>query len=288
MGAARLNVQGLARRDKKLMQCILPEEGMQTVSIDLSAGEPTVTAHFSRDKNYRYATFDGVGKAPYWDGPTLMIDDIYLQTMSVSPVGSSKIIEAWNTTWRGNSFVEQWLTDSEVIKTALKKERQFHKIGCLGFGYGMGAKKFVASAYNAGYIITLRDSKLFYDRYWALYSDVRKLADLLGAKIKRDGYVVNPFGYRLTPPPHKAFNYFIQSSVSGIMHVYCAKLFAIAPYAVFRTVIHDEVVADCPIGRLEEFRTARDRATDSLNADLKWSVNIRTGFAPGKNWYEAK
>jgi len=62
----KLNVQGLARKEPLLLKCILPDTGNVLVSIDLSAGEPTVTSEFSRDKNYIYATFEGVGKTPFY------------------------------------------------------------------------------------------------------------------------------------------------------------------------------------------------------------------------------
>lgn len=270
------------------MSCILPEPGYVTVSIDLSAGEPTVTAHFSQDPRYRYASFDGVGKAPYYDGSVLMISDIYLMAMSISPIGSVRMMELFHSEFGGVPFAEQWLIDADVCKAPIKKERDFHKMACLGWGYGMGPKKFVKQAYDKGYSISLKDSSGFHKAYWRLFAGVRTFADKLAKAVELRGYIVNPFGYRLTPPPHKAYNYYIQSSVSGIMHVFCAKLFTIAPYAVFRAVIHDEVVADVPEDRIEDFRRARDLATDSLNEDLGWSVAVRTGYVTGKTWYEAK
>lgn len=288
----KLNAQGLARRDKGLMSCILSGKDKTTVSIDLSAGEPSVTSHFSQDRNYLYACFEGVGKVPKYRGGILQIDDIYLMTMSVSPIGADKMREAFNAKWPAGSFQDQWMVDPEVIKTALKRDRQIHKILALGLGYGMGAKKMVKQMYDQGYILELKNAKAFHRAYWALFSGVKKFSEMLSNRIERDGYLINPFGYRLTPEPHKAFNYFIQSSVSGIMHVFTAKLMAAAPDAEFITCVHDELLIDVPNGEdgkgLERFRQAKDRATDSLNEDLNWSVKIRTGFAPGKNWYEAK
>lgn len=270
------------------MSCILPDPGFVTVSMDLAAGEPSCTAHFSRDVRYRYATIDGVGKAPFYDGGVLMIDDIYLMVMSVSPMGKNLMREMFDRRWEGRTFVEQWRVDPEVIKSALKKQRQFHKILALGLGYGMGAAKMCKSAFEAGYDLDLPTAKQFFRAYWNLFSGVKRLADRLAAQIEQDGYIVNPFGYRLSPPPRKAFNYYIQSSVSGIMHVFVAKLMAIAPYAHFITVIHDELVADCPVDMVDEFRQAALFATQSLNDDLGWTVNIRTGFVAGRNWLEAK
>jgi hypothetical protein len=271
------------------MRCILPDPEYVTVSMDLAAGEPTVTAHFSGDKNYRYATIDGIGKAPFYDGPVLMIDDIYLMVASVSPLGRDVIWDTYHNYCFGDrTFVEQWLTDPEVVKTHLKKLRQFHKILCLGIGYSMGPRKCCKTAYENGFDLDFPTSKAFHRAYWRLFSGVKRLSDRLAQQVELEGCIVNPFGYRLTPEPRKAFNYFIQSSVSGIMHVFVAKLMATAPYAKFVTVIHDELVAECPVDRLDDFRRAKDVATDSLNEDLGWSVNIRTGFVAGGSWYEAK
>jgi DNA polymerase I-like protein with 3'-5' exonuclease and polymerase domains len=286
---ARLNVQGLARRDAGLMSCIGAEPGRTLVSIDLSAGEPTVTAHYSRDPNYCYATFDGVGQRPFYRDGILMIDDIYVMCMSVSPIGAQIIRDMFEQQlFDGRSFADQWVTDSDVIKSAIKVQRNLHKMLALALGYGMGPKKMVKQCKDSGYDLDIKTAEKFYAAYWSLFAGVRRLADQLAYRIKRDGHIVNAFGYRLTPPPHKAFNYLIQSSVSGIMHVYNAKLFALAPYANFVTVIHDELLCDVPTDMLDQFRIDRQAACDSLNADLNWTTKVRVGFAYGTNWYEAK
>jgi hypothetical protein len=286
--SAKLNVQGLARRDAGLMKCILPDDGYTTVSIDLSAGEPTVTGHFSQDKNYLYATYAGVGKRPYWDSGILMCDDIYLMVMSVSPIGARFVQEAWQKSWPAGSFADQWVADSDVIKKALAEQRKIHKILALGLGYGMGAQKMCKQMYDQGFHLDLKTAKAFKRMYWQLFAGVKTFGDKLSLQIERKGYIVNPFGYRLTPDKHKGFNYFIQSSVSGIMHVFGAKLFTPAPWIIFDTCIHDEFVIQVPTDRLEEAKQIKDLATQSLNDDLKWSVNIRTGWAPGQDWYTAK
>lgn len=271
------------------MNCMVPDEGMTIVGIDLVAAEPSITANFSRDPNYRFATVDGVGSAPFYRDGVLMIDDMYLQVMSVSPLGAAKMREAFDADWNGLTFAQQWVKDAEVIKGALKKHRQVHKILCLALSYGMQPKKMVKSMYDAGHQITLQQAKDFYAAYWELYKGVAKFSKRLSRQLEIDGYIINPFGYRLTPEPRLGFNYFIQSSVSGAIHVYTAKLFAAAPYAEFLTIIHDEILAEVPTEKVEEFRIAAQRATDSLNEDLNWDVKIRTGFAPSAiSWYHAK
>ena len=285
---ARLNIQATARRDSGLMSSLIPSPGCVFVSSDASAGEPTVTTHYSGDKNYYDACFGMVGKAPFYDGLVLKIDDIYLTTMSVSPIGAEDMREAFHSRYGSVTFSEQWMIDSEVIKKQLKNQRTFHKILALGLGYGMGPKKMVKSAYEKGYQLEFNQAKAFFKAYWSLFSGVRALSERLAEQVEQDGYLVNQFGYRMTPDPHKAFNYLIQSTVSGIMHVFCAKVFSIAPYAKFVTVIHDELIAEIPKDRIDDFRLVIQQATDSLNDDLKWSVRMRFGFAVGSNLYEAK
>lgn len=288
---AKLNVQGLARRDVGLMSAIIPNTGNIVVSCDLSAGEPTCTTHYSQDKNYYDATFGMVGKDPFYsqDG-VLKIDDVYLTVMSVSPIGAKVLKDVVHNTYDGASFAEMWRKDPEFFtKKLLKRERQLHKILTLGLSYSMGPRKLVKSAYDAGHVLPLSTAKQFYDAHWQLFSGVQSFGKRLEAAFKQHGYLVNDFGYRLIPDAdYKCLNYFIQSSVSGIMHVLCEKFFSLCDFADFITIIHDEVIMEVPENRLAEAKEIMKRAEHSLNTDLGWSVRIRVGWAEGKNWYEAK
>lgn len=270
------------------MTCILPEPGYTIVSLDLVSGEPTATAHYSKDIHYLYATVTGVGKAPFYKNNLLFIDDVYLMVMSVSPIGAARMRKAfYEDRFEGLTFVEAWLKDPEIIKKALKKERAVHKMLCLALGYGCGPAKMVKQCYENGFELSLEEARAFFKAYWALFSGIKRFADALEARFKRVGYLVNQFGYRLVPDkPFKAFNYYIQSTISGILHVFCWKLFTIAPWARMLTVIHDELMVEVPTERLAEFRQLSQQATDSLNADLKWIVPVRTGFMFGQSWFD--
>lgn len=286
---ARLNVQGLARRDKEFMSCLLATPNTVVISSDLGAGEPTVTAHFSQDVNYRYATFDGVGHAPFWLDNVLMIDDIYIMSMSKSPVGREQLLRAWNKDYNGMTFAEQWLKDKDVIaKKELKFERELHKTLALGIGYGMGAPKMVRTAHDKGFKITHSQAKAFINSYWSLFPSVKAFSDRLGLLIKKQGYMVNSFGYRLVPKSHKSFNYLIQSSVSGLMHLILAKVFEICPDLIFITVIHDELLLEVDIAKVDQAKAAMDKAVEWVNKELNWTTKVRVGWVVGNNWYEAK
>jgi hypothetical protein len=288
----KLNPQGLARRAPELMKCLPAPKGYTYASTDLGAGEPTVTAHFTQDPMYRYAAFEGVGKAPYYKNNVLMIDDIYLMAMSVSPIGRLKMWEIFNETYDGLTFAERWLDpedpDHEWAKSLIGAQRKLHKMLALALGYGMGPKKMVKQAREAGYTISDEEAREFYNAYWKLFKKIRKFADKLGNMITNKGFIVNPFGYRLVPEPHKGYNYFIQSTVSGLMHEYRRKMAHFAPYAIYGALIHDEFLYIVPDDMLEQFRIDKGKAVDALNQDLKWSVNIRAGLVYGKTLYEAK
>jgi hypothetical protein len=306
MSEARLNVQGLARTDSGinslpgLCSYILPDEGCVFVSQDLSAGEPSVTAHYSRDEMYRYATLDGVGKAPYWKDGRLYIDDIYLMVAASTPIGRPEIEAAWQKDWGGQSFAEQWLADPEVVKKHLGKTRKLHKTCALALGYGMGAHKMQKQVLEQfGVELTEEQCRGIHRGYWDTFSGVRIFSSKCQDEAKKRGYIINAFGYRITfnnsgergkDTTHKAYNYLIQSSVSGMMHIYTMFLFeeAVGLGARLTCVIHDEIVCQVPEANLEAFRAAKERAVTRLNTYLNWTVPIRVGFTPGKTFFDAK
>ena len=289
MAEAKLNIQAMARQDEGLMSCLLSDEGYTTVSVDLSAGEPTVMSHYSNDKNYRYAAFDGVGKKPFFNAKgLLMIDDIYLMLASINPVSSNKIKEVFEANYDGISGFDKWSQDSDYIKKLIKKERGINKICALGIGYSMGPRKLVSSCYDKGFVISFEQAKVVHHAYWnTLFPDVAKLRDYLAIQTKQKGFLVNPFGFRIIPEPHKALNYFIQSSVNGIMDILLIKLLDKAPYIKFRTIVHDELIIDIPETLIREAQTAMNESVKELNKMLNWSVNVRTGWVEGRNYFEA-
>lgn len=291
-GSGGLNVQAMSRREILLMGGIVADPGHILVSKDLKSGEPSVIAHFSQDPYYRAAILDMVGKPPYYDhNEVLMIDDIYLMGMSVSPLGKIKLKGIFdNYRFNGKGFAEQWVLDPDKItKGVLKRDREMHKALILGVGYEMGAKKMVESSFEKGFTVSLKESKAFIDSWWRLMADVNKLRQQYQYYAKKNGHFVNYFGYRLVPDkPHKAFNYKIQSSVSGLINVLCIKFFSICPEAQFLAIIHDEIIYQVPQIKLAETNEKFDMALKSLNEDLGWTVEIRTGHAEGADFYEAK
>lgn len=278
-----VNLLALARRDQAFMSTWLPDPGYTFVSCDFTSLEPCITAHFSGDKFYKYATYDGVGKRPWFhENGTLMIDDIYLMTASSMP-GVSDTIVAF---FRNGGNCDQWVIDSEPIKgnKLIKPIRSKAKTACLGFGYGMAARKFVKQSYEAGMNVTLEEARGMYKAYWNLFQGVQTLSKKLEALVKKNGSLINPMGYRLTPEPHKAFNAFVQSTASGVLDLLCSTFFTSAPKAKFVAMIHDEVVFQVPKDSIEECRQVMNKSVIELNQTLGWSVDMRLGWCEANSF----
>lgn len=289
MRERKLNAQGMSRREQRLMECMVADHGYTYVSVDLASGEPTVTSHFSGDRFYNLANFGMIGQDPRWENGVLLIDDIYLMTASVSPLGREIIENAFMNGVNNRPFIQAWRENAEAVKDVLKETRKVHKIIALALAYGLGPKGMVGHAAKHGYKLSLKVAKEFYEAYWGLFKDVRVLGKRLEAQWRAKGYLVNPFGYRLVPTEeYKCLNYFIQSTVSGIMNALMAKFFAICPDALFVSVIHDEVIFQIPTERVEVAKELMGMAVADLNQDLGWTVNVRSGWAPGRDLYTAK
>jgi DNA polymerase I-like protein with 3'-5' exonuclease and polymerase domains len=288
-GEGGVNGQGLARRDYGLMSTLLAPPGKFLFSVDLSAGEPSLITHFSGDKLYRAATFDMVGKKPYMENGILMIGDIYLMVGSVSPF-AKELLDAWKYgVYEGRTFAEQWELDPEVITKSLKKFRSFVKMICLALGYGLGPKRMITHAQKFGFVITIEEARAFYRAYWDLFGGVREFGKKLEAEFKRKGYLYNAFGYRLVPAAgYKSLNYFIQSGVSGLMNLINMELFTPDAPCEFVGLIHDEDLGQADEGTQPIVLDFKNKVMENVNATLGWDVTIRTGWATGSNFYEAK
>lgn len=285
----RVNLPALSRRDAPFMSTWKADPGHVFISSDFTSLEPSITASFGEDPNYRYATFEGIGKEPYVNHEgILMIDDIYLMTASVFP-GIGPKVRAYFSDPINQA---NWLKDPEIGKKALAKERKVSKPACLGFSYGMGPKKFKASAYDAGMDISASDCKAMYNGYWEIFAGIRGLVKALEQTMDNQKSIVNPFGYRLTTEPHKAFNAVIQSSASGVMDVHCLKFFQrLSDMCItwkFVALVHDEIIFQVPEDRIEEAKLIQDQCVVELNQDLGWPIPMRLGWAIAKTFAEIK
>jgi len=285
-----LNPQGISRKEKTLMQSILADPDHVFCSSDIVSAEPSITAHYSQDTNYRLATVDMVGKRPYYDKSNLLVvDDIYLMLASVYPEWAATVREVFNETYDGMRGFDKWMEDSEFIKHILKRVRGPAKSLGLGIGYGLGPKNMILFAAENGFEMSLAETRAFFKLYWDTFPRVRLLAKKLEKMYKEKGYIQNEFGFCLYPSDaYKCLNYLIQSSVTGLMHVLKGLYFNRNPWIDFVLIMHDELVFQVPEHRQEEAKRIYFECVDELNKMLGWSVQMRFGWNTGKTLYECK
>ncbi len=284
----KVNLPALARKHKKFMSCFQARPGNVFVSQDVVSLEPVITAEFSKDPLYKYAAYAGIGKKPEYRNGLLMIDDIYCMVGSFLPHTKDAMARHFE---RG--LFNNWenLTDDErdPVKDSCKKDaRNPAKTAALGLGYGMGAPKLAKTSAEAGFPITLEVARAVKDTYWATFAGLANLRDYLSWEIKKKGAVINPFGYRLTPEPHKAFNAYIQSSASGVLDVYGRFMLHEKSPIKFVALIHDELIFEIPESFLDEFKFRGQESVKDLNDALGWECPIRLGTKVAKTFAEVK
>lgn len=283
MKKRRLNIQALSIKEPRVVSNIIAEPGRVFIGEDLVSAEPMVTAILSNDFYYRYAVYDGIGRKPFYKGDILMISDIYIMYASVCPVTASKVKAVFNA--------DEWMKDPEAVKKKLKAERSLCKVVVLSAGYGVGKEKLATIFRENGYHLSKLEVAAAWDAYWGLFDGIRQTIRKLTKKLQDEGYLINLFGYRVAPPNDKdAFNYVCQSSVSGLMNYFMMLKFKHGTHLNqrFITCIHDCLITELPENMVEESKRVTEIALKELNAELEWSIPVRTDFNVSKDFYGLK
>jgi hypothetical protein len=281
------NILALARRDE-IMSYLKPDPGYVLVSSDGCSCEPTVTAALSGDSLYTYAALTGIGQPLKYSGDILMIPDIYTMTMSVSPAGKDFLRNHIDSVGGIEKFSQMYLTDQEAAMKPLKKMRTLFKVVVLASTYGAQPKRIYKILTEAGEDVTQDQCQAIWEAFWGLFAGVAALKKRCERLVKRQGYLVNPFGYRQTPNPRDAFNALIQSSVNPIITLYENYLMEQNPDYIYVVRVHDEAIFQVPIDKVDGIKQAIFDAEERVNQDIQWPVRLRFGMAIGNNFLEAK
>lgn len=284
-----LNIPAMARGDERLMKTLVAPDGHEFVGRDVKSLEPSVTAEFSRDPMYTYATQTGVGKKPYWDDRLniLMVDDIYQMYGSKT----SFMGQAYKSAWVNNDFFNLWMEDSDAVKESelIKPHRKFSKVIVLGVERGMGARKLKDQAKEkAQKDISLQIARTAIKEFWEIFEGVKALKDKLSHIATVHGAFTTPLGFRVPCDDYKAYPFFTQAVGNDVIMLYREYYMELAPWSHPITPIHDELVTWRPIDKREQDQAAHQEALNRVNETLKWDTPIRMTESYGKTFWSLK
>ena len=180
-----------------LMNAFKMDKGFVGVHADLDAIEPCLIAEFSKDPTLLKVHKDGLG-------------DVYLDLALRLFPDNKELMELYNPN----------IPCPGSVKDKLKKIRDVCKIVHLAIGYTGTDFTIYKNVNKAGYKITKQGSKVFVQKYWALFDKVREFEFKLKKLSKKKGYLRNIIGRVLRIPKKQekdTLNRFIQSGGHDIL-----------------------------------------------------------------------
>ncbi len=176
------------------------------------------------------------------------------------------------------------------IEEVTDNERFIAKSINFGLAYGMGA-----TALSKRLDVSKEEAQSLMDKYFGVYSKVKKYIYQHQQEVSTRGYVVNMFGRRrrmVNGDYHKAFNALIQSMATDICKIQMVKLAEQLPETVKMVLqVHDEILFEVPI---QEAEVVLEKIVSIMETPVKgldgkeFSVPIKVDAKIASNWADAK
>lgn len=210
--------------------------------------------------------------------------------------GDKKLIEAYNREADIHS-----ITASEVFHVPFEEVtgQMRRNAKAVNFGIIYGISSFGLSQDLS---ISVKEAKVFIERYFETYPGVKEFVDSLVAGAKERGYVTTMFGRR-RPVPELSSGNFMQRSfgervaMNAPIQGTAADIMKIAMINVLRRLkseglksrmilqVHDELLIETAVNE-------KDRVCALLTEEMEkaavLSVALKASLSTGSNWYEAK
>jgi hypothetical protein len=265
---------------------IVADEGNVLISQDLAGAEPNLLLNYSDDQTLYSILYNLKGVKPYWDRGVLMTDNLYVTTMSSTPL-LGPLLETLGENW-----ATLWVTDQDTAKTQIGGVYPTCKASCLALLYGMQKARLSRQLAEVGVIMTDAEVANIYNGFWDSLPAVKALRDFLiyefkQAKKKKQCYM-SPMGFPLpTGKANDALNYCVQSGVSSWIRRLNQELFK-HDWFYLIAIIHDELIVSVPEHRVEEYRAILLQEVDNCNKFFGLKYPMRLGFTVSKDFYGFK
>lgn len=246
--------------EKAILKNLKCDEGYVGVHADLSAIEPTVTAHYSEDPSLLKVFRDGLG-------------DIYLDLA----------LELFKTDKELHYGYNPNIPVTAEVKERFAKQRKIAKVIQLAVQY-TGTKHTVSkNLTKEGIPTTIEQADEYVKAYWRKFDAVKKFNYQLREVNRKQGYLRNITGriIRVPDPEYKDLpNRFVQSSAHDILILWVLGIYRrcaeegieIKPILLD---CHDSTSNQVPKAQAERLRQIYASTLNVLNKELGLCVNIK-------------
>lgn len=246
--------------EKAILKNLKCDEGYIGVHADLSAIEPTVTAHYSEDPSLLKVFRDGLG-------------DIYLDLALELFKDDRELRYGYNPN----------IPITTEVKERFSKQRKIAKVIQLAVQY-TGTKHTVSkNLTKEGIPTTVEQADEYVKAYWRKFDAVRKFNYQLREVNRNNGHLRNIIGriIRVPDPEYKDLpNRFVQSSAHDILILWVLSIYGrcaeegikIKPILLD---CHDSTSNQVPKAQGERLRQIYASTLDALNRELGLCVRIR-------------
>lgn len=246
--------------EKAIMRNLQCDEGYTGVHADLSAIEPTITAHYSEDKSLLKVFREGNG-------------DIYLDLALELFPNSKELQDGYNPS----------IPITKEVKERFAKERKISKVIQLAVQY-TGTGSTVAKNLTKDGIPTTREEADNYVRaYWKKFRKVAEFNYRLRELNRKQGHLRNVIGriIRVPDPNYKDLsNRFIQSSAHDVLILWVQEIYRICKERGIgiKPILldcHDSTSNQVPTEQAESLRGIYQEALGNINTSLGLCVTIK-------------
>lgn len=246
--------------EHRLLRHLICDPGYIGVHADLSAIEPTITAHYSDDPSLAKVFGEGRG-------------DIYLDlALELFPY-DKELHEGYDPN----------VPITKKVKERFSRQRSIAKVIQLAVQYTGTEFTVSKNLTRQGYPTTLEEANTYVKRYWKKFQKVQKMNDRLKELNREQGYLRNVIGriIQVPNPDYKDLgNRFIQSSAHDVLILWVAKIYGkckdqgidIKPILLD---CHDSTSNQVPVNQEAGLKVIYEESLNELNDELGLSVRIK-------------
>lgn len=242
--------------EKRIMQHMRCEEGYIGIHADLSAIEPSITAHYSEDPSLLKVFREGLG-------------DIYLDLALDLFPEDKELQNGYNPAIR----------ISADVKKRFEKQRKIAKVIQLAVQYTGTGHTVSKNLTKQGMPTSFYKAEYYVRQYWSKFRKVAEFNSRLREVYRNEGLLRNVIGriIRVPNPDYKDLpNRFIQSSAHDVLVLWVLEIYRMAKE---RGITIRPMLLDCHDSTSNAFREADIEAAKSIYNESLAKVNLHLGLS---------